>query len=70
MNYNLLKSKIALQGRTTKDVAEALKLSKSAMYRKMHGITEFTRSEISKLIEYLDINYKEAMEIFFNEKVS
>ena len=57
MNVNLLKSQIALKG-------------KSALYRKMYRKSEFTRAEISILITYLEIDVEQAMEIFFDEKVS
>lgn len=70
MNVNLLKSKIVLQGKSLKDVASKLKISKSALYRKMYGKSEFTRGEISILIKYLEIDVAQAMEIFFEEKVS
>lgn len=70
MNINLLKSQIALHGKTIKDIAEKLNISKSALYRKMYGKSEFTRIEISLLIDYLEIDLEKAMEIFFDKKVS
>lgn len=70
MNVNLLKSQIALKGKTFKEIATKLKISKSALYRKMYGKSEFTRVEISILITYLEIDIEQAMEIFFTEKVS
>lgn len=70
MNVNLLKSQIALRGKSFKEIAIKLKISKSALYRKMYGKSEFTRVEISILIAYLEIDTEQAMEIFFNEKVS
>lgn len=70
MNSYLLKSKIALRGKNIKDIAIQLGISKSAMYRKMYGKSEFTRLEISLLIEILEIDVQTAMEIFFNKKVS
>ena len=70
MNMNLLKSQIVLRGKTIKDIAQKLEISKSALYRKMYGKTEFTRIEISILIDYLEIDFEKAMEIFFDKKVS
>ena len=70
MNFNLLKSQIALKGKSLKEIAFKLKISKSALYRKMHGKSEFTRREISVLISFLDIDIEQAMQIFFTEKVS
>lgn len=70
MNTNLLKAQITLSGKTIKETAKKLNISKSAMWRKMYGKSEFTRSEISILIDYLGIKVEEAMKIFFDEKVS
>lgn len=70
MNVNLLKAQIVLKGKTFKEIANELKISKSALYRKMYGKSEFTRAEISILITYLEISIEQAMEIFFAEKVS
>lgn len=70
MNVNLLKSQIALKGKTFKEIASKLNISKSALYRKMYGKSEFTRAEISILISFLDIDIEQAMKIFFTEKVS
>lgn len=70
MNVNLLKSQIALKGKTFKEIAIKLKISKSALYRKVYGKSEFTRAEISILISFLEIDVEQAMEIFFTEKVS
>ena len=70
MNVNLLKSQVALKGKTFKEIATKLKISKSALYRKMYRKSGFTRAEIPILITYLEIDVEQAMEIFFDEKVS
>ena len=70
MDINLLKSQIAIKGKTIKEIASRLEISKSALYRKMYGKSEFTRAEIFILIKFLEITNEKAMEIFFNEKVS
>lgn len=70
MNTVLLKSQIVLHNKKMMDVANKLQISKSALYRKLKGNTEFTRSEIETLINYLGLSVETAMEIFFNEKVS
>lgn len=70
MNINMLKAQIALKGKKICDVAELLEISKSAIYRKLSGKSDFTRKEILLLIKFLDINTDVAMEIFFDEKVS
>lgn len=70
MNINLLKSQIALKGKKLSEIAEKLKISKSALYRKLNCTSDFTRQEICILISFLEIDTKKAMDIFFNEKVS
>lgn len=59
-----------LHSKKISDVAYALNISKSALYRKLRGETEFTRHEIGILIKYLGLNVDTAMSIFFSEKVS
>ncbi|EEP54944.1 hypothetical protein [Clostridium butyricum] len=70
MNSKLLKSYFILNGKSINGAYKALEISKSALYRKMNGITEFTRLEIIKLIEYLEIDISTAMKIFFENEVS
>ncbi len=70
MNVNLLKAQIALKGKKISDITKLLKISKSAIYRKLSGKSDFTRKEILLLINFLDISNDKAMDIFFDEKVS
>lgn len=70
MNINMLKAQIALKGKKISDITKLLKISKSAIYRKLNGKSDFTRKEILLLINFLEISTDKAMEIFFNEKVS
>lgn len=70
MNTNLLKSQIILKGHTLSQVACYLDLSKSSLYRKMYGENEFTRKEMLKLKQLLELSNDTVMDIFFNEKVS
>lgn len=67
---NVLKSLIVLNGKSIPEVANMMNLSKSSLYRKIHGKSEFTRKEITELIDILHIEPYKAMEIFFNIKVS
>lgn len=60
---NALKAQMALCGVTSKELAKALNISKSAMYRKLKGVTSFKQKEISILIDYLEIS--DPMAIFF-----
>ncbi|EOU2034890.1 XRE family transcriptional regulator [Clostridium perfringens] len=67
---NVLKSLIVLNGKSIPEVANMMNLSKSSLYRKIRGKSEFTRKEITELIDILHIEPYKAMEIFFNIKVS
>lgn len=54
------------EGKTLKDVAEHLKINTSTLYRKMYGVSDFTRDEIQELCKYLSI--KNPIDIFFKEE--
>lgn len=70
MNSNLLKSQMVLKDKNACALAKGLNISKSAFYRKLNRSSEFTRKEISMLMDLLDLDKEKAFEIFFNEKVS
>ena len=52
------------KGLTINELRLQLGISRSAYYRKTHGISEFTQSEIEKLVKILDL--KTPMGIFFD----
>lgn len=56
------------RGVTVEKLCEDLGISRSAFYRKCRGITEFTQSDIQKIVSYLGL--KTPMGIFFAEEVS
>lgn len=70
MNANELLSKIVLKGVTVPELAKDLNFAKTTIYRKVRGKTEFSGSEISKIIDYLGLTPQEVVRIFFNQKVS
>ena len=45
-----------------------LHISRSAFWRKCSGVSEFTRAEIQRIVEYLDL--KTPVGIFFADEVS
>lgn len=47
------------------DVASALSINGSTLYRKMAGDSDFTRAEIQKLRNLLSLSVEEAEVIFF-----
>jgi len=49
-------------------LCDVLNISKSAFYRKINGSSEFTQSEIQKIVDFLNLD--SPVGIFFREKVS
>lgn len=62
------KAQIVLAGITSKELAEKLGINESTLYRKINKDGNFTRDEINKLIEILNI--ENPQEIFFAEKLA
>ena len=54
---------VARKGMTRKEVAEALNVTETTLWRKLKRGGDFSRAEINTLIEVLDIN--DPMPIFF-----
>lgn len=71
VNTMKLKGKIVENGLTLHDVAKALGIDDSTLYRKMknNGIS-FTIGEANKLTKCLRLTKDEAMDIFFNSSVA
>lgn len=63
MNKALLEYKMKLNGKNISDMCKVLGISRSAFYRKCNGTSEFTQSEISKIVQYLNLD--SPVEIFF-----
>lgn len=63
LNYEMKKKQI-----TTEELCKKLNISTSSFYRKCNGITEFTQSEIQKIIDIL--NLETPVPIFFAKEVS
>ena len=68
MNRFELESMIKRNGYTMEQFATEMGISRSAFYRKMRGNTEFTQSEIQKVMDLLRL--PSPVGIFFAEKVS
>ena len=63
MNTALLEYKMKENGKSIADMCEMLGISRSAFYRKCNGKSEFTQSEIQKIVTYLKL--ESPVEIFF-----
>lgn len=67
-NRRKLQAQMVLKGKTGKDVAEKLKINESTLYRKMNDNGDFTRNQISTMIDFLDITDIDG--IFFTDDVA
>jgi len=67
-NKNEFKAQIVKKGLTVKKLAEYLGINEATVYRKINADGDFTRDEINKLIDILQI--EEPMKIFFAEKLA
>lgn len=68
MNKNRLEYEMKNRGVSVDDLCAAVKISRSAYYRKIGGKSEFTQGEIQKIVDFLGL--ASPMGIFFAEKVS
>ena len=68
MNKQKLEDRMKQCNVSKRQAYERLKISRSAFYRKLNGISEFTLQEIRELMSML--NLKSADEIFFDKEVS
>lgn len=68
MNVAALKAQMALCSMKESELAEAIGLSKSALYRRMKGSASFSREDILNIMHALNLSDQCAMEIFFTEK--
>lgn len=68
MDRYLLEYEIKCRGMTIQEVCKHIGMSPSTYYKKVRGVSEFTQSEIQKLIDLLEID--DPTPIFFSPKVS
>ena len=68
MNRYMLEYEMKKRGVKISDLCKALNISRSAYYRKCRGISEFTQSEIQRIVDFLNLD--SPMGIFFEDKVS
>lgn len=70
INTDKLKGAIFVHGKNISGTAEALKMSKSAFYRRLYGKVEFDREEMNQLSNFLGLSDAEVLAIFFGKEVS
>ena len=63
VNKALLEYKMKENGKSISDMCKMLEISRSAFYRKCTGKSEFTQSEIQKIVVYLNLD--SPVDIFF-----
>lgn len=68
MDKYKLEYEMKSRGITIEKLCRELHISRSAFYRKCNGISEFTQSEIQKIVDYIGLD--SPMGIFFADKVS
>lgn len=69
MNVRLLKSKMTLHGEENfpSDLAKLLSVSRQTASAKLNGHSEFTQSEIAKIVSHYNLTDAEIKEIFCGE---
>ena len=65
MNKQLFKATALLAGLNMKNIAEALGINTTTLYRKLNNESDFTRAEIQSLRKLLKITPQEVENIFF-----
>lgn len=71
VNINKLRGKIVERGKTVEELAAALEVVPSTIYRKMQANGEaFTIREADLIAHFLELDASEATAIFFSEFVA
>ncbi len=70
MNASLLMMTMAVKDVKVGDICQALGISRASWFRKMKGITQFTREEISGISRVLFLDDVQLIQIFFPKKVT
>lgn len=67
---NLLHAEIVRKGYSLPTFAKKLGIAKTTFYRKIRGEGEFSRLEIQRISELLELSKDQIFEIFFGQDVS
>ncbi|WP_143314278.1 helix-turn-helix transcriptional regulator [Clostridium sp. HBUAS56017] len=69
MNNTELKVEMLRNKVNRTQLAEKLEITKSALSKKLNGVNDFSRKDISIVKEVLNLTPQRVDEIFFNDKV-
>lgn len=67
---NKFKYIVSIRGYTLEKVADEIGVNPATLYRKMNGVSDFTRAEMQLIRNLLDLSIKEADDIFFARKLA
>ena len=70
MNVRALKAQMVLRDKSVDQLCTALGISRSAWFRKVNGVSEFTQGEIAGLRFELELDDHLTATIFFDKEVS
>ena len=66
MQVNLLKSKLVARGMNVEQLASAIKIDRSSLYRKLNNAEKITIGEATRIKEALAMTDEEATQIFLS----
>ena len=67
IKVNEIKAELARKEMTQGELASAIGLSQSGLWKKMTGTTEFTLNEIRNIRDVLSLDNKQIVEIFLSQ---
>ncbi len=70
METKLLKARMVLAGKKPADLCKAAGMGESTFYKKLRGISDFTKPEIEAIAREIGLNRDDVMNIFFSELVA
>lgn len=67
---NKFRGRVVAEGYTLAEVAAKIGMNPATLYRKMSGLSDFTREDIQKLRALLHLSAEETDVIFFAERLT
>ena len=69
-NKNLFRAKVVKRGLTLAQIASDIGIKETTLWRKMAGISDFSRKEIYDIIHILSLTSDDVDNIFFANKLT